>query len=402
MSLRDFFDGQKKYFEKGAKFEKLEPIFEMIYTFLFPFHGNTSGMTHVRDPLELKRIMMTVMFALTPVAIMALFNTGYQANKSIAALVDAGAAINYTWHQSIMMFLGIQFDPSSIISNFVHGLTYFLPIYITVLIAGGTIEVVFAVIRGHNINESFLVTSLLFPLVLPATVPLWQAALAIAFGIIFGKELFGGTGRNIVNPALFSRAFLFFAYPGSATGASVWYPIDAGSGPTPLAVLKAGGEISDLSWLQAFIGIMPGSMGETSAIACLIGAFILVTTGIGSLRIILSVVVGLAAVVFTANIFGSETNTYMQLGLHWHMVLGGFAFGAVFMATDPVSASFTPQGKIIYGFMIGALTGIVRLVNPAYPEGMMLAILFCNVINPSIDYFIVKRNIKKREVRCAN
>lgn len=402
MSLKKFLHGQKKHFEKGEKLETLEPLYEMVVSFFFPFYEDTHGKTHVRDPLELKRMMMMVVFALIPATLMAFYNTGMQANRGVELLLSAGATVSYTWHQFIMLKLGVAFDSASVLSNVLHGAMYFFPLYVTVIAVGGTIELIFALVRKHSINESFLVTSLLFPLVLPPTVPLWQAAAAIAFGIFFGKELFGGTGRNIVNPALLSRAFLFLAYPASATGEAIWYGIDGGSGATPLGALKAGGELTS-TWLEAFVGVIPGSMGETSALACVIGALILIYSRIASMRIMVSGVVGLAFVVTLGNMFGGgSANNLMTLGIHWHLVLGGFAFGIVFMATDPVTAAFTKQGKCIYGFLVGAITGMVRLVGPGYPEGVMFAILFANVVTPSIDYYFIKQNIKRREVRCAN
>ncbi len=399
MPFRKFIHDQEKYFIKGGRLEKFASFYEMVSTFFYQTSEVAQGKTHLRDSLDLKRVMITVVIALIPCVIMAFFNTGYQANLVISKLTAAGAEIPFTWRETILSAVGIGFNPHSFIDNMAHGALFFLPLYTVVVIVGGFWEMLFAVLRKHVINESFLVTSLLFPLVLPPTVPLWQAAVAISFGLVIGKELFGGTGRNIVNPALFSRAFLFFAYPASMTGEAIWYGVyaDGISGATPLAAAKQG--LMTVDWWSAFLGLIPGSMGETSTLACLIGAFVLVWTGLGSLRIMLSAAAGLIVTTLFFNMVSD--NPFMQLGPHWHLVLGGFAFGAVFMATDPVSASLTRSGKVVYGFLIGVLTMLVRFVNPAYPEGVMLAILFCNVMAPSIDYIYLKRNMKRREVRCA-
>ncbi|MDR2884456.1 MAG: NADH:ubiquinone reductase (Na(+)-transporting) subunit B [Deferribacteraceae bacterium] len=406
MPFRKFLEKQEKHFNKGGKLEKFAPFYEMVGTFFYQTSAVSTGKTAMRDALDLKRIMITVVLALLPCIIMMFYNTGYQANVAIAKLQAAGAAVPFTWREDLLLAIGIGFSPESLFANMIHGFLYFIPIYVTVVVIGGAWELLFATIRKHEINESFLVTSLLFPMVLPPTIPIWQAAMAISFGIVFGKEIFGGTGKNIVNPALFSRAFLFFAYPTSMSGDTIWYPIsslvvDGVSGATPLAAAKTTGVIN-ISWWDAFIGIVPGSMGETSVIACLIGAVILVWTKIGSLRIMLSGIAGLAFTVLLFNVLGGDTNPFWSVGVHWHLVLGGFIFGIVFMATDPVSASVTKWGKVIHGFMIGMLTALVRLVNPGYPEGVMLSILFCNVTIPAIDYYFIKRNIKRREVRCAS
>jgi Na+-transporting NADH:ubiquinone oxidoreductase subunit B len=273
---------------------------------------------------------------------------------------------------------------------------------------GGNCEVVFAVIRKHEINEGFLVTGMLFPLILPPTIPLWQVALGIAFGVVVGKEIFGGTGMNILNPALTSRAFLFFAYPGHISGDRVWTSAvtspDGVSGATWLAEAAVRGPealTQGVTWWDAFIGLVPGSMGETSTLACLIGAAVLILSGIGSWRIMVSVVAGSFAMVSLLTAVGSTTNPLFNVPFEWHIVLGGWAFGTVFMATDPVSASHTNPGKYVYGFLIGVLAILIRVVNPAYPEGMMLAILFMNLFASFIDHFFVQANIKRRRARYA-
>jgi Na+-transporting NADH:ubiquinone oxidoreductase subunit B len=394
--MKAFLNKQAKHFKKGGKLERWYPVFEMIDTFIYTPLDKTHGRTHMRDGIELKRIMTTVVIALLPCLIMALYNTGLQANNVIAStdILPQG------WRHDIIALLGGGYDPHSIGDNFLHGAMYFLPLYIATMIVGGTWELLFAVVRKHEIGEAFLVTSLLYPMILPPTVPIWQAMVALSIGLVFGKELFGGTGRNLVNPALFSRAILFFSYPAVATGDTIWIPIDGYSAATPLGGHAIGLEMN-ITFMDAFLGFIPGSMGETSTLACMFGAFVLISTGIGSWRIILSSVVGL--VVFTGLFYliGSDTNPMFSLAPHWHLVLGGFAFAAVFMATDPVSAAFTDKGKFYYGFLIGAMTALVRVVNPAYPEGAMLAVLFANVFAPVIDYVIVRANIKRREARNA-
>jgi len=394
--MKAFLNKQAKHFKKGGKLERWYPAFEMIDTFIYTPLEKTHGRTHVRDGIELKRIMTTVVIALLPCLLMALYNTGLQANMAIAST----GAVASGWRDSVVTMLGAGYDPTSIGDNFLHGSLYFLPLYIATMIVGGTWEVLFAVVRKHEIGEAFLVTSLLYPMILPPTVPIWQAMVALSIGLVFGKELFGGTGRNVVNPALFSRAILFFSYPAAATGDTIWVALDGYSAATPLGGQALGLDLN-VTFMDAFLGFIPGSMGETSALACLFGAAVLIITGIGSWRIILSSVAGL--VVFTGlfYIIGSDTNPMFGLSPQMHLVLGGFAFATVFMATDPVSATFTEKGKFYYGFMIGALTALVRVVNPAYPEGAMLAILFANIMAPLIDYLVVRANIKRREARSA-
>ncbi len=392
--LRNFLEKQGKNFQEGGKFPKLFPLFEAIDTLLFTSGKVTQKPSHVRDALDLKRMMLTVIYALIPAVIMALYNTGLQSNIGIASIS------NYEptgWQQQFFLMLGLTFEPTSILSNMVLGALYFFPLYLVTLAVGGFWEVLFAIVRKHEINEGFFVTSLLFPLILPPDIPYWQVAIGISFGVVIGKEVFGGVGMNILNPALTGRAFLFFAYPAAISGDKVWAAVDGMSLATPLSEFAINA--THASWWDSFIGLIPGSMGETSTLAILIGAVILIVTKIGSWRIMLSILIGMIAMSLTFNLIGSETNPMFAVTPMWHLVLGGFAFGAVFMATDPVTAALTTKGKFYYGFFIGVLVVLVRVVNPAFPEGMMLAILFMNVFAPIIDRFVIKGNIKRRLAR---
>lgn len=403
-SLRTLLDRFGKPFEKGGKLEKLYPLYEAGDTILYtPGHVTTSA-PHARDGLDLKRLMITVVVSLVPCVLMAMYNTGYQAHLAISN----GALPLETWQTGAMEALGLAFDPTSLWACFVHGALYYLPVLLTTFAVGGTWEVIFAVVRKHEVNEGFLVTGMLFPLILPATIPLWQVAVGISFGVVIGKEIFGGTGMNILNPALTSRAFLFFAYPAEISGDQVWIAantsVDGMSGATWLARAAEGGLhglTQGVDWWTAFLGFIPGSMGETSALAALIGCVILILTGTGSWRIMAGVTLGTAAMAFTLNAIGSTTNPFFDVPFWWHYVLGGWAFGMVFMATDPVSGASTPKGKWIYGFLIGVLVVLIRVINPAYPEGMMLAILLMNVFAPTIDHFVVEANVRRRRARYA-
>jgi Na+-transporting NADH:ubiquinone oxidoreductase subunit B len=399
--LRDFLDSQEKHFIKGGRLEKVYPFYEANDTLLYTPGEVTKGKTHVRDSLDLKRLMITVVVALIPAVLMAVYNTGYQANS----LIDSGAATHLPgWRSDVYMLLfGEDFSPNAI-HCIVHGALYFLPIFIMTFVIGGHVEVASALIRGHEINEGFLVTGFLFPLTLPPTIPLWQVALGIIFGVIIAKEVFGGTGMNVLNVALTGRAFLFFAYPAQISGDSVWIAADmtnGTSGATWLSKAASDGSaaLADASWFDAFLGFVPGSMGETSACAALFGMFILVLTGIGSWRTMLGVTLGttLTVLLFTEVVGATADNKFFDVPFYWHFVLGGWAFGMVFMATDPVTSAFTDQGKWIYGAGIGIMVALVRVVNPAYPEGMMLAILFMNMFAPFIDHFFVQANIKRRQ-----
>ncbi|MFT7582137.1 MAG: Na+-transporting NADH:ubiquinone oxidoreductase subunit B [Myxococcota bacterium] len=404
--LRKFLDKQAPKFEPGGKLHKYEALFEAPDTLLFTPGKVTKGLTHVRDALDLKRMMITVVVALLPCLLMAMYNTGYQANLAIAK----GAEHIDDWHSALYMWLGFDFDPTSFFGNLIYGAIWFLPVLAVTAFVGGNIEVASAILRKHEVNEGFLVTMFLFPLVLPPTIPLWQVALGIAFAVILAKEVFGGTGMNVLNIALTARAFLFFAYPAEISGDSPWIAavmVDGMSGATDLGMAAAGaiewsGEAMALGgerWMNAFLGFMPGSMGETSVLACLLGAFVLVATQIGSWRTMLGVIVGAVVMTLILNGLGSDTNPMFAMPFHWHLVLGGFAFGLVFMATDPVTSAFTARGKLYYGLGIGALVILVRVINPAYPEGMMLAILFMNMFAPLIDHVIVQKNVRRRVAR---
>ena len=402
--LRDKHDVAEKLFEKGGKLEKLYPLWEAHDTLLFTPGQVTKGRTHVRDGLDLKRMMITVVIALLPCVLWAMYNTGYQANL----YVSQGALPLEGWRTDLYRMLGFEFNPN-VVGNMVYGALWFLPVFIVGFAVGGAIEVIFAIIRGHEVNEGFLVTGFLFPLTLPPTIPLWQVAVGIAFGVIIGKEIFGGTGMNVLNPALTSRAFLFFAYPAQISGDKVWIAantsVDGVSGATYLADM-ATGESPHMAgtmdgWTDAFFGLIPGSMGETSTLFCLFGAAILIFTQVGSWRTMLGGLLGMVSLGLLLNIVGSETNPMFGVPVHWHLVSGSFAFAIVFMATDPVSSAFTERGKLIYGFSIGVLGLLVRTLNPAYPEGWMLAILFMNMFAPFIDHFVVQANIQRRVERLA-
>lgn len=388
-----------RHFEKGGRFERWYPLYEAFDSFLFGSNTKTTMAPHVRDGIDLKRIMTTVLIALLPCVFMALWNTGYQANAALASL---GLTTPEGWRGSIMAMVGC--DPSSLVSNLLHGSLYFLPIYIVTMLVGSFWEGVFNIIRGHEFSEAFLVTGLLFTLTLPPTIPLWQVAIGISFGLIFAKEVFGGVGRNFMNPALASRAFIYFAYPAQITGDAVWTAVDGITSATPLGLIAVADPANNIaglgySWTQLFIGNIPGSMGETSTLACLLGAIVLLATRVAPWRVIVSMLIGglLASLFF---VFQSEpANALYTIPPHYHLVLGSFAFGMVFMATDPVSAAHTRLGQWYYGGLIGVLCILIRVANPAYPEGVMLAILLGNVFAPLFDWFVLQANIKRRMLR---
>ncbi len=401
--LRDILDQAAPLFEKGGKYHKFHAFYEAPDTVFFTPSDVTKGSTHIRDGMDLKRMMVTVVAALMPAVGMALYNTGYQANLAIQQAGEA--AIRDDFNTAIYHMLGFAHDPANILANIVYGALYFLPIWLVTFIVGGHIEMGNAVIRKHEVNEGFLVTGFLFPLILPPTIPLWQVALGIAFGVIVGKEIFGGTGMNVLNPALSGRAFLFFAYPAQISGDAVWIAAnntDSFSGATWLGRAAAeAGALDHLPWTDAFFGFVPGSMGETSALACLLGAGVLIATRIGAWRTMAGVALGTIAMSLLLNAVGSDTNPMFAVPFYWHMVLGGWAFGAIFMATDPVSSAFTDLGRFLYGLGIGVVVVLIRVVNPAYPEGMMLAILFMNLFAPLFDHFVVQANINRRLARNA-
>ena len=402
--IRRIFDLTRSIFEEDGRLHKLHPLFEAIESFFFWPDKTTDGSPHVRDSMDLKRMMGVVVVALLPCVVVAMWNTGYQANLALEA---TGADSIPGWRGALLSMAGIGCASQSSLSNLLHGACYFLPVYIVTMTVGGLWEVLFSCVRRHEVAEGFLVTGLLFPLILPPAIPLWQVAIGISFGVVMAKELFGGTGRNFMNPALAARAYVFFAYPAQLSGDKVWVAfggVDGFTQATPLAAardaeLSVGMGAVDYTWMESFLGTIPGSMGETSTLACLIGAAILIATGIGSWRIMASMLVGGFA---TAGLFyaiGSDTNAMFQMPPHWHLVTGGFAFGLVFMATDPVSAAQTNIGRWIYGFLIGAVCILIRVVNPAYAEGAMLAILLGNVFSPIIDYCVIESNVRKRMAR---
>jgi Na+-transporting NADH:ubiquinone oxidoreductase subunit B len=405
--LRKLLDSQAHLFHKGGKLERFYPMYEATDTFLYTPGSVTPGSSHVRDSLDMKRLMSLVVVALIGTIFMAMYNTGLQAHLAI----EAGALPLDNWRTAVMQWLGLPFASANFAASFIHGALYFLPVLLMTYAVGGAWEGLFAQVRRHEINEGFLVTGMLIPLTLPPTMPLWQVAIGTSFGVVIGKEIFGGTGMNILNPALTARAFLFFAYPAEISG-DVWLaagpaangvPVDGYSGATLMATLGSEGmtALAGTNWWDAFYGFIPGSMGETSTLACLIGALVLIVTGVGSWRIMAGVVLGTIAMASFFNAVGSTTNPYFAVPFWWHMVLGGWAFGTVYMATDPVTASQSNKGRWIYGILVGALTVMIRVVNPAYPEGMMLAILFLNVFAPTIDYFVVRTNITRRQRRVA-
>ena len=393
--IKDFLDRQKPMFQKGGKYEKFYYLFEMAETFLFtPGHTTDSKGVQVKDAIDLKRLMMTVVIAMTPCLLFGIWNVGHQHYIAIGQVA------------TFLQKIGI-------------GTYVVLPMLLVSYAAGGLVEVIFAIVRKHPINEGFLVTGMLVPLVLPPTIPLWQIALGTIFAVVIAKEAFGGTGMNVLNVAMTARAFLYFAYPAQMSG-DVWTylgdasPVEGYSGATALAVAydtSVAGTSTVLaslgdSWYanlynfkNLFLGAMPGSIGETSALMVLMGAAILILTGVGSWRIIVSVFGGALFMGYLFNLLA--LNEFMVMPPYYHLVIGGVAFGAVFMATDPVTAAHTESGKWIYGFLIGALTVIIRVFNPAYPEGIMLAVLLMNVFAPLIDFYVVQANKKRRLKRAT-
>jgi len=399
MGLKSLIEKMEPHFEAGGRYEKWYALYEAAATFFYTPGYVTKGITHVRDGIDLKRMMIFVWLATFPAMFYGMYNTGVQANEAIIA----GYSALDDWRVALLNTLGVTLGSgASVFENFLYGAAYFLPIYAVTFVVGGFWEVLFASVRKHEVNEGFFVSSVLFALIIPATIPLWQVALGITFGIVVAKEIFGGTGRNFLNPALAGRAFLYFAYPTNISGDAVWTAVDGFSGATSLSVMSQGGldaVQANLSWMDAFIGNMQGSIGEVSTLAILIGGAFIVITGIASWRIISGVMIGMVATSLLFNFIGSDTNHMFQLPWYWHLVMGGFAFGMIFMATDPVSAAFTNKSKWAYGILIGLMTVLIRVVNPAFPEGIMLAILFANLFAPLFDYFVVQGNIKRRLAR---
>ncbi len=402
-ALRSVMDRLAPTFEHGGSLSWLYPFYEAIDTMLFTPGRVTRTASHMRDSMDLKRMMSFVIIALVPTIVMALYNTGYQAQVAIAQ----GAAPLDDWRTALYQGLGLPFDPSNPLLTAFHGALYFVPVLIVSYGVGLSIEAVFAKWRGHDIAEGFLVTGMLIPLILPPTIPLWQVAVGTAFGVVFGIEVFGGVGMNFLNPALVTRAFLFFAYPAEISGDAPWIAanfqgVDTFAGATLLAQASVTpGVLESADWMTAFLGRIPGSMGETSALACLLGALFLVVTRIGSWRTMAGVALGTFLMAWLLTSVGSDSNPMFAIPFQWHVVLGGWAFGMAFMATDPVSSAYTDTGRWLYGLGIGILTVLIRVVNPAYPEGMMLAILFMNMFAPLIDYFVVRANVRRREARYA-
>jgi len=385
--LKKYIQHIKPHFEKGGRFEKLHSAFDAFETFLFVPDTTTSAGSHIRDAIDMKRAMVMVIIALIPPLLFGVFNTGYQ------YFVAHGKVFNQSFFFA---------------DAFLFGLIKVLPVIIVTYVTGLGIEFIMAQVRGHEVNEGFLVTGMLIPLIMPPDIPLWMVALATAFAVFFGKEIFGGTGMNIMNPALLARSFIFFAYPGFISGSQVWVSgmtetaglVDGYSGETALGQLSAGataiidGFGREIPFRDLFFGLIPGCIGETSKLAILMGALFLLITGIASWRIMLSVFAGGFCMGLIFNLIAA--NSYMQLPAHYHLVLGGFAFGAVYMATDPVSGAQTAEGKIVYGLLIGALIIAMRVFNPAYPEATMLTILLMNVFAPLIDHLVVQGNISRR------
>ncbi|MFT2097690.1 NADH:ubiquinone reductase (Na(+)-transporting) subunit B [Marinomonas sp. 2405UD66-6] len=396
MGLRKVLDKIEPEFHKGGKYENWYALFEAVDTIFYRPSSVTKNGSHVRDAVDMKRIMILVWMCTFPAMFFGMYNIGFQANSAIDAM---GVSAPDSWRHAIIGSL-TNYDVSSLWDNMIYGAMYFLPVYLVTFVVGGFWEVLFASVRKHEVNEGFFVTSILFSLSLPATVPLWQVALGITFGVVLAKEVFGGTGKNFLNPALAGRAFLFFAYPASMSGDAVWTAIDGFSGATALSQLAADGVAGlTVAWQDAFFGFIQGSMGETSTLAILIGGGALLVMRIAAWRIVAGVFLGMVVTSSLFNMIGSETNPMFSTPWYWHLVLGGFAFGMMYMATDPVSASMTSRGKWFYGALIGVMVVLIRVVNPAYPEGMMLAILFANLFAPFIDHFIVQANIKRRIAR---
>lgn len=411
MGLKHLLEKIEPHFTPGGRLEKWYPLYEATATVFYTPGLVTHGASHVRDAIDLKRMMILVWLAVFPAMFWGMYNVGQQAVLALHHLYQGDQlqqVLAADWHYRLAQWLGASMAADAgWASNMLLGATYFVPIYAVVFLVGGFWEVLFATVRRHEINEGFFVTSILFALIVPPTLPLWQAALGISFGVVIAKEIFGGTGRNFLNPALAGRAFLFFAYPAQISGELVWTAADGFSGATPLAQWSAGGAASmtnvltgqPVSWMDAFLGNIPGSIGEVSTLMILLGGALILFTRIASWRIVAGVMAGTVATACLFNAVGSDSNPMFAMPWYWHLVLGGFAFGMIFMATDPVSAAFTEKGKVWYGVLVGVMCVLIRVVNPAYPEGMMLAILFANLFAPLFDYLVVQANIKRRRAR---
>lgn len=399
MSLRELMDRIEPHFERGGRLANYHAVYEMVDTIFYTPGEVTISASHVRDAVDLKRVMTTVWWCAFFPMFAGMYIVGSQAN---IAMDQAGIESLAGW-RGFLLELIAGYDADNWWDCLIYGAVFYIPIYMVTFVVGGVWEVFFAIKRGHEVNEGFFVTSILFSLILPASIPLWQVALGISFGVVIGKEIFGGTGKNFLNPALTGRAFLFFAYPAAISGDLVWTAVDGFSGATSLGIASLSGMegISDsgMTWMKAFVGNMQGSVGETSALAIFIGGAILLVTKIASWRIMAGVMIGMVAMSMLFNAVGSETNPMFAMPWYWHLVLGGFAFGMVYMATDPVSAAMTNTGKWIFGALIGLMCILIRVVNPAYPEGIMLAILFANLFAPLIDWAVVRANVRRRVAR---
>ena len=396
--LRNLFDKSKPLFEGKGRFARFFPLFDVFENLFYSSERKTSGLTHVRDGSDIQRVMRVVWLATFPTMFFGMYNIGYQALAALEAINLAGAEHIKDWHWPLVqLFSGL--DPNSILDCIAYGAIYFIPIYLVTFFVGIAWEMVFAVVRQHEISEGAFVTTVLFALSCPPDAPLWQVALGISVGLVIGKEIFGGTGKNFLNPALTGRAFLYFAYPASWSGDMSWVAVDGYTAATMLGISAQDGYANmpdAFTWSNAFFGLVPGSIGETSTVAILVGLAILLFTKIASYRIVGGVILGTIVTSYLFNLIGSDTNPMFQMPFWWHMVMGGYAFGLVFMATEPVSGSHTNTGRWIYGFVIGFMVIMIRVLNPAYPEGMMLAILFGNLLSPLIDHFVVSRNISYR------
>jgi Na+-transporting NADH:ubiquinone oxidoreductase subunit B len=398
MGLRSTLDKLEPQFKPGGRYENWYALYEAVDTIFYSPNHVTRSSAHVRDGVDLKRIMITVWLATFPAMFYGMWNLGFQANGAMETL---GVASIEGWRGGVISALA-GYDADSLWSCFLYGALHFLPLYLVTFVVGGFWEVLFAMKRGHEVNEGFFVTSILFALTLPPDLPLWQAALGISFGVVIGKEVFGGTGKNFLNPALTGRAFLYFAYPAQLSGDAVWTAVDGYSGATPLGIVAQDGMtgvMESFTWMDAFIGSIPGSIGETSTLMVMMGGAVLLLTRIDSWRVVAGCFAGMIAFSTLLNTIGSDSNPAFAMPWYWHMVVGSFAFGAFFMATDPVSAAMTNGGRWAYGILIGVMCVLIRVVNPAFPEGMMLAILFANLFAPLFDHFVVQANIKRRLAR---
>ncbi|MEQ1438071.1 NADH:ubiquinone reductase (Na(+)-transporting) subunit B [Fontimonas sp. SYSU GA230001] len=401
-ALREFLDRVEPLFKKGGRFEKLYPLYEAVDTIAYSPGEVTRAAPHVRDGIDLKRVMIYVWLATFPAIAVGCWNVGFQANQALAAL---GHTQIDGWRGALLHLFGIGIDPNSVWDCFWHGFWYWLPVYAVTFVVGGFWEVLFATMRRHEINEGFFVTSILFSLILPPTVPLWQVALGISFGTVIGKEIFGGTGKNFLNPALVGRAFLYFAYPAQQTGDTIWTAVDGFTSATTLGIAKLGGldavKQTGLTWMQTFVGVEQGSVGEVSALAIFIGGAFLLITGVANYRIVFGMLAGMIVTALMFNLIGSAKNPMFAFPWYWHLTVGGFAFGMMFMATDPVSAAHTDTGRWIFGAFCGVMVVLVRVVNPAFPESVMLAILLGNIVAPLIDFAVIKANVARRQRRLA-